>query len=124
VAAGIEVMKLIYVAGKFRGKNHWEVRTNVLRAEEAALQLAINGAFPVVPHKNTENFDGLLTDKFWLDGTMELMRRCDGVWIFNQHHLDTSTGTRAEMAEARRLDIPVFLGDAGLMQIRALVKAG
>jgi Domain of unknown function (DUF4406) len=33
---------------------------------------------PLCPHANTAHFDGLLTAEFWLEGTMELLERCDG----------------------------------------------
>lgn len=72
-------MKLIYIAGPFRGATPWDVHCNVHEAEKFALEVAKLGGFPVVPHKNTEHFDKLLTDKFWLDGTLELMKRCDAL---------------------------------------------
>jgi hypothetical protein len=30
-------MKVVYIAGKFRGPNAWEIHRNVHRAEQAAL---------------------------------------------------------------------------------------
>lgn len=99
-------MKIIYVAGKFRGKNAWEVFKNVRAAEEVAFQVASLGAMPLTPHLNTANFDGTLDDKFWLDGTMELLRRCDAVMMVPGW--ETSTGATAERREAERLGLPIF----------------
>jgi len=102
-------MKIVYVAGKFRGETPWEVHRNVVQAEAAALDVARAGAMPLCPHKNTEHFDGMLTNEFWLAGTMELLRRCDAVYVFDPGHTETSSGTRAEVDEARRRGLPVFL---------------
>jgi len=36
---------------------------------------------PLCPHANSSLFHGLLTDQFWLDGTMELARRSDAAML-------------------------------------------
>jgi nucleoside 2-deoxyribosyltransferase len=105
-------MKVVYVAGKFRGKTNWEIQQNVRRAEEVSLRVAELGAMPLCPHKNTEHFDGLLTAEFWLAGTLELMRRCDAVVLVEGWR--NSSGTMAEIEEANRLGIPVYDGVEGL----------
>lgn len=64
---------------------------------------------PVIPHANTagfEHYDPSLPDQFWLDGTLEMMRRCDCVVLCPGW--EKSTGTLSEIAEAQRLSIPVF----------------
>lgn len=101
--------KLFYVAGPFRAKkpgSHWEVAENVRRAERVGFKVAQAGGFPVIPHANTANFEGELDDMFWLDGTLEMLRRCDAVvmapgWI-------RSTGAKRERAEALSMGLPVF----------------
>ena len=103
-------MKVVYIAGKFRGKTAWHVARNVRAAEEVGYQVAALGAMPLIPHANTAHFDGTLTAEFWLEGTMELLRRCDAV-IMVPGWLD-SKGALAERAEAGRLGLPVF--DAGM----------
>lgn len=102
-------MKLIYIAGKFTGPNAWEIAKNVFAAESAGADVALLGAMPVIPHKNTSNFHGLGTPEFWYAGTLELMRRCDAVYVFNHHHYETSTGTKGEVEEAKKLNIPFFI---------------
>lgn len=99
-------MKVVYVAGPFRGKTEWEIHSNVHIAECASLQIAYLGAMPLCPHKNTEHFHGLLTDQFWLDGTLELLRRADAVLVLSGW--EHSHGTLGEIKEAGRLGIPVF----------------
>ncbi len=64
------------------------------------------GAYPIIPHSNTSHFDGLATDTFWLEGTLQLLRRCDAVLMAEDW--ERSSGSRAERIEALRLSIPVF----------------
>lgn len=101
-------MKLVYVAGPYRAKTVWRITRNIERARELGLRVALLGAVPVVPHANTALYDGELPDQFWLDGTLELMRRCDAVVLTSEWH--ESQGARGELKEARRLRIPVFPG--------------
>lgn len=105
-------MKLVYVAGKFRGPTPLEIHMNVCQAERAGAVVAALGFMPVIPHKNTENFHASLglPDSFWLEGTLEMLRRCDAVYVFEPNHVINSQGTRGEADEALRLGIPVLLG--------------
>jgi hypothetical protein len=101
-------MLLIYVAGPFRGKTPWEVHCNVNRAEQLAYEVQqIPNCFPVVPHMNTKNFDGLNTAEFWINGTLELMERaCDAVILVEGW--ERSQGTLGEIARAELRGMPVF----------------
>ncbi len=99
-------MKIIYVAGPFRGPNSWAVECNIRRAEHLGWKVALLGAMPLIPHTNTRFFNGTLTGDFWLEGTLELMRRCDGVIFTEDWKL--SSGARAEYEEAQRINLPCF----------------
>lgn len=99
-------MKVVYCAGPFRGETAWDVECNIRKAEELGFWVANKGAMPMIPHTNTRFFDGTLTAEFWLDGTMELMRRCDAV-VMTPDWQESGGATR-EVEEARRLGIPVF----------------
>lgn len=99
---------LVYIAGPFRAGTHWGVHCNVIAAEKLSLKVACAGGFPVCPHKNTENFHGLLTDEFWLDGTATLMGKCDAVVTVD--NWEGSAGTTDEIHVAQILNIPVFHG--------------
>lgn len=82
-------MKLIYIAGKFRGQTPWAVEQNVRRAEEAGHAVAHLGGMPVIPHTMLRFFDRQCTDLFWLMGTSSLLRQCDAVlflwdWQFSE----------------------------------------
>ena len=61
------------------------------------------------------DFPELADDQFWLDGTLELMRRCDAVVLVDgwQH----SSGARGEIEEARKLGIKVYLSSGTLPKL-------
>lgn len=100
-------MKVIYIAGPFRGKHAWAVEQNIRHAEELAFEVACLGAMPMCPHTNTRFFDGTIDGQFWLDGTLEMMRRCDAVMLTDDWR--ASSGARNEVAVARTIPLPVFV---------------
>ena len=99
-------MKVVYIAGPYRGDNAYVVHRNVNRAERMAMRVAKAGGMPLCPHCNTRNFDGTLTDVFWLEGTLELLRRCDALVLINGWR--RSSGARKEHEEALALGMPIF----------------
>lgn len=77
-------MKVIYIAGAYRDRRgEWFVRQNIRRAEAAAEFVWQHGAVALCPHKNTAGFGGLpgCPDDTWLQGDLELLKRCDAVWM-------------------------------------------
>lgn len=74
-------MRLVYIAGKFRGENAWEVACNVHEAEAAGLRIAELGGMPVVPHSLGQHMLGTLSEEFWIAGTLLLLSRCDGILL-------------------------------------------
>lgn len=99
-------MKVVYIAGPFRGAHAWAIAENIRAAERVGFEIAKLGAMPLIPHANTAHFHGALPDQFWLDGTMELLRRCDGV-VFMEGWED-SEGCRREHDEACRLGLSTW----------------
>ena len=100
-------MPVIYIAGPFRGRTRWDVAQNTRRATFFGLIAALNGAMPLIPHANSELFDGQLTDDFWLYGTAELLRRCDGIIAIPGHQ--RSKGSLAEIAIAADAQMPALI---------------
>lgn len=99
-------MKLVYVAGPYRAPTGWGIDLNIQAARRLGADVALAGGFPIVPHANTAHYDGLCPDSFWLDGDLELLSRCDALVL--REGWQSSSGTRAEEAKARRDHIPVF----------------
>jgi hypothetical protein len=99
-------MKVIYIAGKYRGPTAWAIEQNIRVAEDVAALVIRAGHMPLTPHKNTAHMEGLADDDFFLAGTMELLRRCDALLCVGNWR--DSAGARAEVEEARQCQIPVF----------------
>lgn len=102
---------MLYVAAPYRAKTTAELQQNVAVARHIGKLAARKGWFPVMPTVNTAMFDrdfpDLDDDEFWLEGTAELMRRCDAVVM--SPGWSQSAGARAELLEAQRRGIPVFM---------------
>jgi hypothetical protein len=99
-------MKVVYIAGPYRGSGEYQVLQNIREAEELALRVWRTGAACICPQKNTAFFGGAAPDEVWLKGDQEIVRRCDAVvctkgWT-------ASIGATGEVELARRLGIPVF----------------
>ena len=98
-------MKIIYIAGKYRGPNAWAVEQNIRAAENVAAKVWAMGHVALCPHANSRHMDGVASDEHFLAGTLELMRRCDAVVLVPNWR--DSAGARAEVAEAIRLGLPI-----------------
>ena len=99
-------MTVVYIAGPFRGKSSWDVEQNIRRAETLALEVWRLGAVALCPHTNTRFFDGAADDRIWLDGDMELLKRCDAVLLTADWA--RSTGASAEKEHAHAIGVPVL----------------
>lgn len=113
-------MKLVYVAGPFRGPNNWEIEENIRRAERLALEVWRSGAACLCPHTNTRFFQGAADDAVWLDGDLEMLARCDAILMTEDWK--RSSGARAEEAFAHEKQIPVFYTLADLQNWLAREK--
>ena len=99
-------MKLVYIAGPYRGPNAWAIEQNIRRAEDVAAQVWKAGLAALCPHANSRHMDGITTDENFLAGTLEMLRRCDAVLLVEGWQ--KSVGSRAEVSEAMRLGKPVM----------------
>jgi len=117
-------MKVVYIAGPFRGPTPWDVECNIRDAEGLALAVAQAGAMPLCPHTMMRYFDKQCTDGFWLEGALELLRRCDAV-LFAELW-EESKGSVGEHEEAVRRGMPVFYetGFEELEQLEQWLQSG
>ena len=106
-------MRVVYVAGKFRGPSHWAIAENIRAAERVALEVWRLGAAALCPHANTAHFQDAAPDHVWLEGDLALLDKCDA--LVTVENWTDSTGAKAEVAHAIAGGIPVFhsLGDLG-----------
>lgn len=99
-------MKVIYVAGPFRGKTGWEIEENIREAEKVALEVWKKGYAAICPHTNTRFFHGTLPDEDFLKGCLELLRRSDALLF--APGWERSEGARVEAQEALVLGLPLY----------------
>lgn len=104
----------LHIAGPFRGKNNWEQEQNIRRAETLALGVWLLGAACVCPHTNTRFYQGAAPDHVWLDGDLEILKRCDAILMTKDW--PRSQGATAELAFAREHGLEVFESLGGLEQ--------
>lgn len=101
-------MRLVYIAGPYRAATHWGVEQNIIRAREVSAAVWALGIAAFCPHTNTAHMSGAADEDVFLAGTLEVLRRCDAIVLVPGWSV--STGTKAEVAEAHRLGLPVFGG--------------
>lgn len=113
-------MDLLYVAGPYRAPTERGLIENIRMAEAIAFQLWHMGFAVICPHLNTAHFGGEDDDSLWLDGDLEMIRRCDAlvtvpVW-------EHSDGTQQEVWWANWWGLPVFHWYVDAGTIRAKLK--
>ncbi len=99
-------MKVVYVAGPYRGDSAWDIECNIRRAEELALAVWLMGAAAICPHTNTRFFQGATDDKVWLDGDLAILQRCDAILMTPDWA--ASTGATIEHDLAGEVGVPIF----------------
>jgi len=98
--------KIFYVAGPYRADTERGVVENIRMAEAVAIEIWKTGHIALCPHLNTRLFGGILPDEAWLEGAIELMKRCDGIVLVPGWQ--KSQGTKIEIEKAQSMDMPVF----------------
>jgi hypothetical protein len=99
-------MKLAYVAGPYRAPTMHQIVDNIRAAEAVAIALWQMGFAVVCPHTNTACFDGTAPDQVWLEGDLEILRRCD--LLVTVSGWERSEGATIEVREANSALKPVY----------------
>lgn len=107
-------MKLIYVAGPYRGKTHDErsfneIEANIRRAEAVAIALWDKGYGVFCPHLNTCHFEvkSSAPAELYLEADLRMLSACDAILMLPGW--EQSAGACKERFKARRiLDMPVY----------------
>lgn len=100
-------MKVVYLAGPYRGSNAWEIEQNVRKAEGEALRLWQAGYAVICPQANTRFYNGAAPDNVWLEGDIEILKRCD--YLVLMDGVPLSKGVIRELCVAKEENIPVRL---------------
>jgi len=99
-------MQVVYIAGSYRADTEWGLVENIRRAEAAAIRLWKQGYAVICPQKNTAHFGGLCDDSIWLEGDIEILKRCDIIYMLRGFHL--SKGSCEELRIAVQNNIKVI----------------
>lgn len=102
-------MKLIYIAGPYSARTSCERMANVQRARQIADQVNRRGAgrcLAVTPHFLSAGIEDSGDERFWLAGTLEVMRRCDAAVFADDW--SRSRDAMVERQDAARRGQPVF----------------
>jgi hypothetical protein len=100
-------MKIVFISGPYRG----DVNANIEHAKQAAIRLWQVGYAVICPHLNTAHFDGLCDDAVWLVGDLEILSRCDIIYMLRGW--ENSSGARDEFQKAILLNIPILQEENG-----------
>jgi hypothetical protein len=100
--------EVLFLAGAYMGGGAGDVKKNIKLAEEYSIELWNRGYKVFCPHLNTCNFEvkAKAGEEAYKEFDMRMLRCCDAV--FALPNWKGSEGARAEIAEANRLDKPVF----------------
>jgi hypothetical protein len=99
-------LKVAYVAGPYRADTIYGVAQNIQKARDVALRLWKLGYAAICPHSNTAFFDGACPDSVWLEGDIEILKRCDLVVLVDGW--ETSAGACREVEVAAACAIPIL----------------
>ncbi len=99
-------MKLIYIVGAYSG----DTKKNIEDAEYVSISLIRQGFSVMCPHKNTSGYekyeDGKITYDTWLKMDLEILSRCDVIYVMKNS--TNSNGAKKEIEHAQKLGIPII----------------
>ena len=98
-------MKVIFVSGKYKATTENGVYENIQHARREAHKLWEEGWSVVCPHMNTA-FMGDNDDLKYLDGDLEILRRCDAIYMLNGS--EYSLGAIEELKLAKELGLEII----------------
>jgi hypothetical protein len=103
-------MKVVYIAGPYRSKWGLPGRViNIIRARRWAKLYWRCGYAAVCPHSNSALMDGVVPDILFLNGGLEILKKCDMVVMIPGW--EKSEGAIKEREFALKVGVPVTYGD-------------
>ena len=94
-------MKLVYISGPYSSpsRNSAEVDLNIAKAKLVALKYWKLGYAVICPHMNTAHMDGQITWQEFMEGDLEILKRCDMIVMLPGY--ERSVGSRIELHYAQ-----------------------
>lgn len=103
---------VVYIAGPYRGESVWETHRNIQAAELVAAGYWERGFTVICPHKNSGYMSGVVNERVFLEGCLELLRRSDMVVMVPGW--EKSEGAKAEFKLAAELGKHVHMFGMGV----------
>ena len=88
-------MRVAYIAGPYRAKTSIGKLINIWKARKAAKKYWKMGYAVICPHSNSALFDGVVDELTFLNGDLEILKRCVDVLVLLPKWED-STGSVIE----------------------------
>ena len=105
-------MTVVFISGPYRSnKGIYGVAENIERAKQVAMKYWKQGSAVICPHLNSAFMDGVVSDRIFLEGDKEILKRCD--FIVMMQGWEKSAGASAELKEARKLKKKVIFDNVG-----------
>ena len=104
-------MRIAYIVGPYRAETYKHRQENIAKAAIVAKEFWKRGYAVICPHTNSANFDGIVSDKVFLEGYLEILLLLD-------HFVDnlvvalpgwiSSSGSRNEISQAKAFDLEIL----------------
>ena len=99
-------MKVIYVAGRYRADSDEGLYQNIQHARTEARKLWMKGWAVICMHTANAFMSGNEGDLVFLEGDLEILRRCDAIYMLDGSSL--SLGAIDEAVLARELGLEIY----------------
>ena len=96
-------MKTIYLSGKITDKTKIHELINIYKAWKVAKDIAKQGIAVICPHTNGYGFK--LSHKDYLKMDVELLRRCDELWVMDNWHDSKGCKMEIDFADKQKMVI-------------------
>lgn len=115
-------MKFAYIGGPYRAKHAYQIDRNIRKAKEVGEELALMGYFPIIPHLNTAHMDGIQDDAFWLNGTLELLRKTGDLLVLLPEWPNSSGSCKERYVAIQELNLPIFYWPRDIEELMQFVN--
>jgi hypothetical protein len=104
---------LVYVAGPYTDMHPAGIERNIKKAEEASIRLVRAGFDVITPHKNTAGYEKYadITYEYWLDMCLNILARCDMLYVMKGSRLSRGVGMEVEFARKHNIGIIFEIGE-------------
>ncbi len=99
-------MKVIFVSGRYSADSDNNLFENIYHARTEARKLWMKGWAVICPHSANAFMSGTENDLVFLEGNLEILRRCDAIYMLNGSA--ESIGAIEELKLAKELGLEII----------------